>query len=63
MSLLAVVFVVLLILWLVLGCYAGYLGRSETGPDFRLIVGGTLIPWACVAILGWIVLGGPAPPR
>jgi hypothetical protein len=63
MSFRGVVFVVLMLLWLVPGCYTGYIGRAgEGGPDFRLVVGSTLIPWACVAILGWIVLGGPAPP-
>jgi len=53
-----VVFVVLMILWLVLGCWVGYGDGSPA--NFRPIVGNTLIPWVCVAILGYIVLGGPS---
>jgi len=46
----AVVFIVLMILWLVLGCW--HCNRDLPG------IGGTILPWACVAILGGIVLGG-----
>jgi hypothetical protein len=62
MSVLAVVFVVLMVLWLFGGVYLGYgTDRATLAP----LVGHTLIPWLCVAILGWIVLGGGhlPPPR
>ncbi len=51
MSFLAVVFVVLMILCLVGGGY-GY--RTGPGPWMW----GGLLLWVCVAILGYIVLGG-----
>lgn len=50
-----VVFVVLMLFWLVLGCYVG---RRDAGSDLGPLFGHTLIPWACVAILGYILLGG-----
>ncbi len=56
MSFLAVVFVVLMILCLFGGGY-GY--RQGPGPW----VWGGLMLWICVAILGYILLGGgPGPP-
>jgi len=53
MSFWGVCFVVLMILWLVLGIYVGYEPQKPYGA-----VGTTLLPWACVAILGAILLGG-----
>ena len=53
MSFWAVVFVVLMILWLFGGCYTTY------DPSKGAVsLGGTLLPWCCVAILGAIILGG-----
>jgi len=51
-----IVWVVLMILWLVFGCYV------NRDPARRAELGGTLIPWACVLILGLFVFGafGPA---
>jgi len=53
MSFWPTVFVCLMILWLVLGIYVGYEPAKPYGA-----VGTTLLPWACVAILGALVLGG-----
>ena len=47
-----VVFVVLMVLWLVHGVYWTPWRDNPSG------LGGTLIPWACVAILGMYVFGG-----
>ncbi len=63
MSILLVVFVVLMMFWLFGGGYVAY-----TGDRFNPIIfgGGTLIPWLCVAIIGYVVFGGgslPPPPR
>lgn len=49
---LTVVFVVLLLFWLFFGCYTGW------DPNKPAILGNTIIPWLCVAILGWVVFGG-----
>ncbi len=58
MTIWVVIWVVLMILWLVLGCYTTW---TPTAPH---AVGNTLIPWACVLILGLIMFGaiggGPA---
>jgi hypothetical protein len=57
---LVVIFVVLMMFWLFFGCYSGY------DPAKPHMLGNTLIPWLCVAILGWILFGGghvPLPPR
>jgi hypothetical protein len=53
MSFWAVVFIVLMIVWLLGGCYVGR-GRPDYGPS---ILGYTILLWACVAILGYIILG------
>jgi hypothetical protein len=62
MSFLMVVFVVLMCLWLFGGGWYAY-----TGPVPNPVVFGTgiLLPWACVAILGYVVFGGGVlpPPR
>ncbi len=55
MGLWAVVFVVLMIIWLFGGGFMYYQGPNPNTPMF---LGTTLLPWACVAILGAIVLGG-----
>lgn len=52
-----VVWVVLMVIWLIFGCYIGY------DPVRPVIVVGTLIPWACVAILGWCLFKGTPPVR
>ena len=59
MSFFGVVFICLMILWLVLGCYVGWLPGPSGHADFRPVVGYTLLPWACVAVLGYLILGGP----
>ena len=56
MSFLAVVFVVLMVIGLVIGG-AGYNFRENpNGPIF--VFGNFFLLWLCVAILGYIVLGG-----
>ncbi len=50
-----VIWVVLMILWLVFGCYTTY------KPNEPAALGGTLIPWACVLILGLILFGAVTP--
>jgi hypothetical protein len=57
MSFWGVVFIVLMLLWLFSGCYFGW-NTSSGQPNFVPVIGTTLIPWCCVAILGYIVLGG-----
>lgn len=52
---LCVVFVVLMMFWLFGGGYYVYNGPSPNPVAFGT---GTLIPWLCVAILGWILFGG-----
>lgn len=47
-----VVFVVLMLFWLFFGCYNGW------DPARPGMIGNTIIPWLCVAILGAIVFGG-----
>lgn len=51
----ATIFIVLMLLWLFGGGYAVYSGPS---PSPVVFFGGTFLPWACVAILGALVLGG-----
>ncbi len=57
--LLCVVFVVLMLFWLFGGGYVAY-----SGERFNPIVfgGGTLIPWLCCAILGYMIFGGTSGP-
>lgn len=50
-----VVFVVLMMFWLFFGCYSSYI------PDKPYLVGTTLIPWLCVAILGYERWSGVPP--
>ena len=52
MSFWGVVFTCLMILWLFFGTYVTW------EPQRPYAVGATLLPWACVAILGAILLGG-----
>ncbi len=49
---LATIFVVLMMFWLFFGCYTTWDAARPQG------IGTTIIPWLCVALLGWIVLGG-----
>jgi hypothetical protein len=64
MSIWLVVWVVLMILWLIGGGWVANQGGPFNGTHFA---GHTLIPWACVLILGLFVFGafspgpGPAP--
>lgn len=53
MSFLMVIFVVLMCLWLFGGCYISW---NPTSPG--VAIGGTIIPWACVAIIGYVLFGG-----
>lgn len=55
MSFWAVVFVVLMVLWLFGGAYGNY--TDPQGFKFPVFVSSSLVPWVCVAILGWLVLG------
>ncbi len=52
---LCVIFVVLMMFWLFGGCYWTW------DPARPAVIGNTLIPWLCVAILGWIIFGGGGP--
>ncbi len=60
MSVWVVVWVVLMILWLVGGGWVSYEGAAFNAPRFG---GGTLLPWACVLILGLILFGAISPGR
>ncbi len=51
-----VVFVVLMLFWL----FAGYVGRQPGAAEWAL-ASASIIPWLCVAILGWEVYKGTAP--
>jgi hypothetical protein len=54
MSLIAlIVRIILIVLWLVFGCWYSW------APDKPYGVGTTLIPWVCVLILGLFVFGPP----
>lgn len=50
-----VIWVVFMILWLVNGCYV------IVAPMNPRALGGTLIPWVCVLILGLIAFGAFTP--
>ncbi len=54
MSFLAVVFVVLMILALVGGGYV----YSRPSPSYGYLGGSYFLIWLCLAILGYVVLGG-----
>ncbi len=49
-----VIFVVLMLFWLFGGGYAANRGDRFDAPAFG---SHTLIPWLCVAILGWVSFG------
>lgn len=56
-----VVWICLMLLWLAFGCYSGWDAANPRG------LGNTIIPWACVLILGLVVFGAvegyrPLPP-
>lgn len=52
---LVVVYTVCMIMWLFGGGYVANQGGSFNFSNFG---GGTLLPWVCVAILGWKMFGG-----
>jgi hypothetical protein len=52
---LEVVFIVLMLFWLFGGGYVAYDGAAFNARTFG---GYTLIPWLCVAILGYCVFAG-----
>lgn len=54
-----VVWVVLMVLWLVLDLYYVPPGSPPVGPR----VAGSVVPWACVLILGLFVFGAFGPAR
>lgn len=58
-----VVFVVLMLFWLFAGGYTAYQGPAFNPVNFG---GTTLVPWSCVAILGWVIFDrsyrAPGPP-
>jgi uncharacterized membrane protein YozB (DUF420 family) len=57
---LIVVWVVLMLFWLFGGGYVAYDGDAFNARRFG---GYTLIPWLCVAILGYVIFSGaPAAP-
>jgi hypothetical protein len=49
---LEIIWIVLMILWLFFGCYFTY---DRTRPYG---LGNTVIPWICVAILGYAIFSG-----
>lgn len=57
MTMLCTIFVVLMLFWLFGGGYATYYGPNATPWHFGAY---TLIPWICVAILGFICFNGSA---
>ena len=60
---LMVIFVVFMIFWFIGGGYYAYQPVPGGAPGFNPIGFGasTLIPWICVAILGWVVFNGHGP--
>jgi peptidoglycan/LPS O-acetylase OafA/YrhL len=54
---LEIVFVVLMIFWFLCGGACAYYPPDQRGP---WVWGNTLIPWACVAILGYCFFSGYA---
>jgi hypothetical protein len=55
-----VVFVVLMCLWLFGGGFIAYGAQQAVNPVAFGVV--TLLPWLCVAILGWEIYRGGAGP-
>jgi hypothetical protein len=52
---LCVIFVVLMMFWLFCGSYPMWGGPE---PNRGVLLGSSIIPWICVAILGWILFSG-----
>lgn len=50
-----IIFVVLMLFWLFGGGYVSYSGPNPSPMYFGAY---TLIPWICVAILGYVVFSG-----
>lgn len=55
MLVLTVVFICCMLIWLLGGGYHVYNGPSPSPIAYGT---GTLLPWICVAILGYLVLSG-----
>jgi hypothetical protein len=55
-SFLAIVFVVLMLFWLFFGAYLSW--PATPGAPAYAPLAGTLLPWLCVAILGYAVFSG-----
>jgi hypothetical protein len=54
MMMLCVIFTVLMLFWLFYGGWSTYNGPTPNPIAF----GNTLIPWVCVAILGYVIFSG-----
>jgi len=50
------IWVVLMVLWLFGGCWVAY---DPARP--QVLLGGTVVPWVCVLILGLVVFGAVTP--
>ncbi len=62
MSFWAVVFVVLMLIWLFGGAVAVWPAQPN-GPRMYYPIGGHFLAWLCVAILGYLVLHGDSTAR
>lgn len=61
---LLVLWMILMVAWLLGGGYVHYHGPTPGGTGY--FVGGTIVPWVCVAILGYILFSDvpmALPPR
>jgi len=52
---------ILMLLWLVFGLWANWPGPGATGPAFRPL-GGTVLLFVLLVILGWQTFGSPVKP-
>ena len=50
-----VIWTCLMLFWLFFGCYSGW---NPATPNLGPLIGSTIIPWACVLILGLVLFGG-----
>jgi hypothetical protein len=53
---------VLMLLWLVFGLWAGWPATGAAGPAAFRPLGGTLLLFILLVILGWQVFGSPVHP-